>query len=57
MLEDCKGPEVRDDKGRNGGKKYRYMPGQNKENCFFLLQIHELQYGPDVLLQTVITCF
>jgi hypothetical protein len=22
-----------------------------------LLQIHELQYGPDVLLQTVITCF
>ncbi len=37
--------------------KYRYKPGQNEENCFFLLQIHELQYGPDVLLQTVITCF
>jgi hypothetical protein len=28
------------------------------KNFFFLLQIHELQYGPDVLLPTyLITCF
>ncbi len=27
------------------------------KNFFFLLQIHELQYAPAVLLQTVITCF